>query len=273
MLASRFRKACATALPLLALALLAARPAAAETVLITGSSTGIGLEFAKQYAARGWTVIATHHYDKTPDSLAALQKEHPKNVRVEVLDVTKVEQIAALKSKLKGEPIDVLLNNAGLIRTEPLIPREGNRNQKLGTLDYKLGASFMDVNVFGPLRVIEGLADNVKASKLKKMVTISSAAGTVSGPVPQAGDHYWYRSSKSALNSVMKLVAADMKPSGVTVVFFHPGGVAVESFAGQNVPGLQPPAVIIPKLMKVIDEVTIADTGRFLTNEGKDQPW
>jgi NAD(P)-dependent dehydrogenase (short-subunit alcohol dehydrogenase family) len=247
--------------------------AIAETVLITGSSTGIGLEFAKQYAGRGWTVYATHHFTQTPDSLAQLQKQHPDRVRIELLDVTKAEHLSALKRKLGAAPIDVLLNNAGLIRTEPLIPREGNRNQKLHTLDYDLGAAFMDINVFGPLRVIETFAENVKASATKKMVTISSAAGSVSGPVAAAGDHYWYRSSKAALNSVMKLVAADMKAAGVTVVFFHPGGVAVESFAGQNVPGLQPPEVVIPKLMKVIDEVTIADTGRFLSNEGKDQPW
>jgi NAD(P)-dependent dehydrogenase (short-subunit alcohol dehydrogenase family) len=245
----------------------------AETVLITGSSTGIGLEFARQYAARGWTVYATHHYAQTPDSLVQLQKQHPDKVRIELLDVTKPEHLAALKRKLGAAPIDVLLNNAGLIRTEPLIPREGNRNQKLFTLDYGLGASFMDVNVFGPLRVIETFADNVKASPTRKMVTISSAAGAVTGAVAAAGDHYWYRSSKAALNSVMKLVAADMKAAGVTVVFFHPGGVAVESFAGQNVPGLQPPEVVIPKLMKVIDQVTIADTGRFLNNEGGDQPW
>lgn len=245
----------------------------AETVLITGSSTGIGLEFAKQYAARGWTVYATHHYAQTPDSLVQLQKQHPDKVRIELLDVTRAEHLTALKNKLGAAPIDVLLNNAGLIRTEPLIPREGNRNQKLSTLDYGLGAAFMDVNVFGPLRVIETFADNVKASSARKMVTISSAAGAVSGPVAASGDHYWYRSSKAALNSVMKLVAADMKASGVTVVFFHPGGVAVESFAGQNVPGLQPPSEVIPKLMKVIDEVTIADTGRFLSNEGRDQPW
>lgn len=247
--------------------------AQAETVLITGSATGIGLEFAKQYAARGWTVYATHHNAQTPDSLAQLQKQYPDKVRIEVLDVTKADHMTALKNKLAGAPIDVLLNNAGLIRTDPLIPRDGNKNQKLNTLDYNLGAAFMDVNVFGPLRVIETFADNVKASPTKKMITISSAAGSVTGPTPAAGDHYWYRSSKAALNSVMKLVAADMKPAGVTVVFFHPGGVAVESFAGQDVPGLQAPSVIIPKLMKVIDEVTLADTGRFLGNEGKDQRW
>jgi len=222
---------------------------------------------------RGWTVIATHRSDARPAALAALQDRFPAIVRVESLDVTNCEKLSAVRKVLEGVPIDVLLNNAAVIRTEPLIPRDGNRNQKLGTLDYRLGMTFMDANVLGPLRVVEALADNVKASRQKKIVTMSSAAGMVSGPLPASGDHYWYRSSKAALNSVMKLVAADLRSSGVTVVFLHPGGVAVESFAGQDVPGLQAPAVVIPKLMKVIDGLSIEDTGRFLTNDGNDQPW
>jgi NAD(P)-dependent dehydrogenase (short-subunit alcohol dehydrogenase family) len=247
-------------------------PVRAETVLITGASTGIGLEFAKQYAARGWTVYATHHYAQTPESLVALQKQYPQTVKAELLDVTKADHIAALKTKLAGAPIDILLNNAGLIRTAQLRDRDGNRNQVLGTLDYQLGAQFMDVNVFGPLRVIEGFLDNVKASKQKKLITISSAAGMVS-VLPASADHYWYRSSKAALNSAMRLVSLQVKSDGVIVNFFHPGGVAVESFAGQNIAGLAPPAEAIGKMIKTIDGLTMADTGRFLTNEGKDQPW
>lgn len=257
---------------LLAMGIAGVAPVQAETVLITGSSTGIGLEFAKQYAARGWTVYATHHYAQAPESLTALQKQYPQAVKIELLDVTKVEHITALKAKLAGAPIDILLNNAGLIRTAQLRDREGNRNQILGTLDYQLGSQFMDVNVFGPLRVIEGLLDNVKASKQKKLITISSAAGMVS-VLPNSADHYWYRSSKAALNSAMRLVSLQVKPDGVIVAFFHPGGVAVESFAGQNIPGLAPPSEAIGKMVKTIDGLTIADTGRFLTNEGRDQPW
>src|SRR5262245_53447564 len=86
--------------------------AQAETVLITGSNQGIGLALAKGYAAKGWTVIATHRRDTTPDTLAELQKKYPGKVRPEKMDVTSDEQIKALATKMKGEPIDVLLNNA-----------------------------------------------------------------------------------------------------------------------------------------------------------------
>ena len=264
---------------LLAIALnSAALPAAAETVLITGANQGIGLEFAKEYAARGWTVIATHRRTSTPEELADLAAKYPKNVRIERLDVTDNAQIEALGAKLKGVPIDVLLSNAGLVRTDPIDKPGGNTNQMFGTLDYKLLDDFIHTNVAGPLKLCETFSGNVRASKQKKIVAISSAAGSVSvppfmpngSPVP---DHYWYRITKAGLNSAMRLVSAQLKPEGITVVMFHPGGVQVESFGNAKLPGFVPPAEAIGKMIKTIDGLTIKDTGRFMDNDGKDHPW
>jgi NAD(P)-dependent dehydrogenase (short-subunit alcohol dehydrogenase family) len=254
-----------------------AAPAHAETVLITGANQGIGLEFARQYAARGWTVIATHRRDKTPDELAKLAAKHPK-VRVERMDVSDHQQIEALGAKLKGMPIDVLLNNAGIIRTDPLDKPNNNANQKFGTLDYKLLDEFIHVNVAGPLKIAEVFAGNVKASKQKKIVAISSKAGMVSQPpfMPSGSptpDHYWYRISKTALNSAMRLLSSQFQTDGVTVVMFHPGGVQVESFGNFKLPGAVSPQEAIGKMIKTIDTVTIKDTGRFLENDGRDHPW
>ena len=114
----------------------AAGNAAADTVLITGANQGIGLEFAKEYAARGWTVIATHRRTSTPEELAKLAAKYPK-VRIERMDVTDPAQIAALGAKLKGVPIDILLSNAGLVRTDPVNKPGGNTNQMFGTLDLQ----------------------------------------------------------------------------------------------------------------------------------------
>jgi NAD(P)-dependent dehydrogenase (short-subunit alcohol dehydrogenase family) len=264
---------------LLLTTLLSALPmmAPAETVLITGANQGIGLEFAKEYAARGWTVIATHRRTSTPDELATLAAKYPK-VHIERMDVTDAAQIEALGAKLKGVPIDVLLSNAGLVRTDPVDKPGGNTNQMFGTLDYKLLDEFIHTNVGGPLKICETFIDNVRASKQKKIVAISSAAASVSvppfmpngSPVP---DHYWYRISKAALNSAMRLVSAQFKDQGVTVVMFHPGGVQVESFGNVKLPGFVPPEEAIGKMIKTIDGLTIKDTGRFLDNDGKDHPW
>jgi NAD(P)-dependent dehydrogenase (short-subunit alcohol dehydrogenase family) len=251
--------------------------ALADTVLITGANQGIGLEFAKQYAARGWTVIATHRRATTPDELAQLAAKYPK-VRVERLDVTDNAQIEALGAKLKGVPIDVLLSNAGLVRTDPIDKPGGNTNQMFGTLDYKLLDEFIHTNVAGPLKIAETFSGNVEASRQKKIIAISSAAASVSvppfmpngSPVP---DHYWYRISKAALNSAMRLVSAQLKDAGVTVVMFHPGGVQVESFGNVKLPGFVPPEEAIGKMIKTIDGLTLKDTGRFMDNDGKDHPW
>jgi len=236
--------------------------AAADTVLITGANQGIGLEFAKEYAARGWTVIATHRRETPPEELTKLAAQYPK-VRVERMDVTDPGQIAALGAKLKGVPIDVLLSNAGLVRTDPVNKPGGNTNQMFGTLDYKL---------------LDDFIHTVKASHQKKIIAISSAAGSVSvppfmpngSPVP---DHYWYRISKAALNSAMRLLSAQFKDEGVIVVMFHPGGVQVESFGNEKLPGFVPPAEAIGKMIKTIDGLTIKDSGRFMDNDGKDHPW
>ncbi len=249
----------------------------ADTVLITGANQGIGLEFAKEYAAKGWTVIATHRRTTTPDELAQLAAKYPK-VRVERMDVTDAAQIEALGAKLKGMPIDVLLSNAGLVRTDPIDKPGGNTNQMFGTLDYKLLDDFIHTNVAGTLKISETFIENVKASRQKKIVAISSAAASVSvppfmpngSPVP---DHYWYRISKAALNSAMRLLSAQFKDAGVTVVMFHPGGVQVESFGNVKLPGFVPPEEAVGKMIKTIDGLTIKDTGRFLDNDGKDHPW
>jgi NAD(P)-dependent dehydrogenase (short-subunit alcohol dehydrogenase family) len=267
----RFVSNLSAALGLAALLSALASNAHAETVLITGANQGIGLEFARQYAARGWTVVATHRRTSPPEELVKLQKQYPK-VRIERMDVTDHAQIDALAAKMKGEPIDILINNAALKRTAPITDRQGNANQLLGTLDYKLFDDFMHTNVAGPLRIAEVFGPHVKASQLKKFITISSAAGSVS-VLPRSGDNYWYRISKAAVNQAMRLVSVDFQKDGVIVAFFHPGGVRTESFKNLNLQGLEETDVAVTKLVKTIDGLTMKDTGRFLAPDGKDQAW
>jgi NAD(P)-dependent dehydrogenase (short-subunit alcohol dehydrogenase family) len=251
--------------------------AAVETVLITGASQGIGLEFARQYAARGAGVIATHRRTSTPAGLALLAEKHP-HVRIERLDVTDARQIEALGARLAGVPIDILVHNAGLVRTDPLDKPGGNANQLFGSLDYPLLDDFIHTNVAGPLKITETLIGNIRASRQKKVVAISSAAGSVSVPpfMPNGAplpDHYWYRISKAALNSAMRLLAAQFEADGITVVMFHPGGVQVESFGTLEIPGLQSPQEAIGNMIRTIDRLSSKDSGRFLDNDGTDHAW
>jgi NAD(P)-dependent dehydrogenase (short-subunit alcohol dehydrogenase family) len=251
--------------------------AAVETVLITGASQGIGLEFARQYAARGASVIATHRRPSTPAGLAMLAEKHP-HVRIERMDVTDARQIEALGARLAGVPIDILVHNAGYVRTDPLDKPGGNANQLFGTLDYALLDDFVHTNVAGPLKITETFIDNVRAGRQKRIVAISSAAGSVSVPpfMPNGSpipDHYWYRITKAALNSAMRLMSAQLEVEGITVVMFHPGGVQVESFGSMKIPGLLSPQEAIGNMIRTIDGLTIKDSGRFLDNDGTDHAW
>ena len=245
--------------------------AGAGTVLITGSNSGIGLEFAKQYSVRGWNVIATHRRDSIPATLRELSGRYP-TVRVEHMDVTSKKDIDTLAKKLDGTPIDVLINNAGAVLLGDYDDPKSGAAQQFGTLDYSQFDVFMHTNVLGPVMIVEAFLDNIKAGKLKKIVNISSAAGSITMPVRYPG-MYWYKSSKTALNMVTKNLAFDLKKEGIIVVMFHPGGVRVEKLKNANFPGMIEPSESISGMIKVIDGLTMDDSGKFLTHTGETQPF
>jgi NAD(P)-dependent dehydrogenase (short-subunit alcohol dehydrogenase family) len=202
------------------LAAVFAAPSAADTVLITGANSGLGLELVKQYAAKGWTVIATHRRDGVPDTLTAVMAEHAK-VRVERMDVSSIDEVRALAAKLAGTPIDVLINNAGIYSDRAACADEACRGvdstQSFGMLDYELFDEIMAVNVRGPLLVSEAFIEHVRASRQKKLVSISSTNGSLTFTLGGSGA-IAYRASKAALNRAMQLVAVHEKDAGVTVL-------------------------------------------------------
>jgi len=257
---------------LLILSLLASADVAlADTVMITGANSGIGLEFTRQYAAQGWTVIATHRRDQIPDTLKELADKYS-NLRVERMDVTDQQQIEALAEKLKGTPIDVLINNAGIATIGEFKGIGVDENQTLGTLNYDQFDLFIRTNVRGPIMISEAFLDNVKASKQKKIIAISSASGMVSATPPRGG-MYWYGVSKAALNKLMVTLSADVREAGVIVAMFHPGAVRVEKFSELDWPGMEESPEAIGKMMSTIEGLTLEDSGKFLRNTGEVNPW
>jgi NAD(P)-dependent dehydrogenase (short-subunit alcohol dehydrogenase family) len=253
-------------------------PAQGQTVLITGANSGIGLEFAKQYAAKGWTVIATHRRSEIPNTLAELTQEFP-NVRVEMLDVTRVDQARALAGRLDGTPIDVLINNAGVYNDRSRCgPDDGCAGdwttQSFGNLDYDLLDTVMAVNIKGPLIVSEALYDNVKASRLKKIVAISSSNGTLTGEEDPRPGAIFYRMSKAALNREMQIVAASARPDGVTVIMLNPGPTLTEhqEYLRGN-PIMLEVSFTVENMIDTIHEVGIEQTGSFLRYDGEPEAW
>ena len=248
----------------------------ADTVLITGANSGLGLELTKQYAAKGWTVIATHRRSEIPESLAAVVAEHP-NVRVERMDVASIEEVKALAAKLEGVPIDVLINNAGIYSDRSVCQgdeacRGEGGTQSFGNMDYELFDTIMAVNVRGPLVVSENFIANVRASAQKKIVAISSTNGSVSQPLGGSGA-ISYRASKAALNRAFQLVAVHEKSEGVIVLLLHPGAVLTERQANLNFPGMIEMEPSVTGMIDVIAKATLADTGRFIQYDGTPAPW
>jgi NAD(P)-dependent dehydrogenase (short-subunit alcohol dehydrogenase family) len=222
------------------------------TVLITGAGRGLGLEFAKQYAADGWQVIACV---RNPDKADALKKVKG-DVAIERLDVVDEADIKALAARLAGRNIDLLINNAGIYG-----PRNGHN-------DTKSWLEVFQVNTIAPYRVAEALAPLVAKSKQKTIVNITSQMGSVGST--SSADSPIYRSSKAALNMVMKGLSHALKGQGVTVVLFHPGWVKTD-MGGKGAPLEAPDS--IGGMRKVIGKLTAADSGKFFNYDGKPLPW
>lgn len=250
-------------------------PAKADTVLITGSNSGIGLEFAQRYAGKGYNVIATHRRDTVPDTLKELSSKY-KNVRIERVDISNLGQIDALAEKLKDVPIDILINNAAMLSAGAFDDPEAFSKQVVGNLDYELFDAYMATNARGSIKMSEAFLPNIKAGNQKKIIVISSDAARMSVPDERPG-FYWYHASKVALNMVMKLIARDLKKDGIIVVIFHPGFVRTDrSMPKQKIPKMAFMIDLeesVPGMMEVIDYITLEDSGSFLKWTGEHEAW
>lgn len=227
------------------------------TVLITGANRGLGLEFAKQYAADGWQVIACCREPKSAKKLNTLATMHPNNIIVYALDVANFIQIDAVAAQLKGKKIDVLLNNAGIY------PESGSDG-----MNYDNWAQAFKVNTMAPYKMVEAFVKNIAASELKKIVVLSSKMGSMSDNT--SGGSYLYRTSKAAANMVMKSLSLDLKSQGIACGILHPGWVQTD-MGGPN--GLINTQQSVSGLRQVIAELSLNNCGRFIAYDGKEIAW
>lgn len=223
------------------------------TILITGAARGLGLEFARQFAADGWRVHACARGGARRDYGAV-----PGDIVAHDLDVRDATQIAALKRDLAGEPIDILLNNAGI-----LIPED---RPVAAVSDAEWLDSF-HVNSIAPLRIADALTPDVAASGRKLMVFLTSRMGSISRMA--AGGHP-YRMSKAALNSGVRCLALDPERRGITMLLIHPGWVRTDMGTPSADIDIK---TSIDGVRRVIDHATPADNGRFLNYDGTELPW
>jgi len=234
------------------------------TVLVTGSSRGLGLEFARRYAADGWNVIATCREPAAAESLQALAQAH-RQVAVERLDVTSDSQVDDLARRYAGQPIDVLLNNAGVY---------GNlARQALGALDFTEALRVFDINALGALRVAQAFLDNVGKSGQKKIVSLGGGLGAQSIG-SQFGGHYFMKMSKAAHLIAMGTLQTEVRERGILVVMISPGRVDTQlmrdsGWTGPSLSAADSAAFVVARIA-VLDE---AARGRLVTFDGQVIPW
>lgn len=232
-----------------------------QTVLITGSNRGLGLEWVEQLAEAGWRVYATCRHPDKADALNLIAASFPRNVTVHRLDVTDAAQIAALAQELEGRPLDMLLNNAGVYF-------EKYTDEHLGNIDYANWEETFRVNTLGAVRMGEAFADHLAAGEKKLLVAISSHMGSIDD-IGVPGD-YAYRSSKAALNAAMTGLTHELKPRGIDVLMLHPGWVQTR-MGGPGAPLTTYESV--QGMRRVIENLSPGDSGHFLRYDGSSIPW
>lgn len=229
------------------------------TVLITGANRGLGLEFCRQYAEQGWHVIACA---RNPDDAFDLNNLiiHHANIQVETLDVEKFKQIDALSQKLSGLTIDVLINNAGIYAD--------NKNNGFGHFDYQAWTESLLINTEAPAKMAEAFLPHIKKSDKKLIVAISSLMGSMADN--DSGGSVFYRSSKAALNAVMKCLAIELKNQSVGVLIFHPGWVKTD-MGGPN--ALINADQSVTGMRTLIENFSLDQSGSFIKYDGTPMPW
>lgn len=233
-------------------------PGPGHTVLITGANRGIGLEFVRQYSELGWRVIATTRDPAAATELNAFARDH-RNVVVEKLDLLDHAGIDALAKKYAGQPIDVLINNAGLMQGP-------DKGQMVGSIDYGEFDRFYRTNAMGPLKVSEAFYPNVKAGERKVMAALTTGKGARGIPVP---GFTLYKTSKAALDAIQQEIALRWKNQGIKVVTLNPGRVLTHGepagpgqktvSAGDSIRGM----------IGVIDKLTMDQSGQTIQWDGE----
>jgi NAD(P)-dependent dehydrogenase (short-subunit alcohol dehydrogenase family) len=233
----------------------------APTVLITGSNRGIGLEIARVYAERDWHVIATARRPDAADDLITMRAIHPR-VQIVQLDVTDHARIDEVAAELAGRPIDILINNAAI--------SGGHENAKFGEMNFDVYLEVHNVNVVGPTKMAEAFLPHIEASKQKKIINISSGQGSIE---KTWGCCTFYRTSKAALNMMMKNLSIELKKKGITVGLISPGFVKTGFTPDLDLPMMITPEESAAKVVAVIDAYDLEDTGTFLGKDGQVWPW
>ncbi|MBG09834.1 MAG: short-chain dehydrogenase [Gammaproteobacteria bacterium] len=228
------------------------------TVLITGTNRGLGLEFVKRFSQQGYNVIATSRDNNQAPELQALAEANT-SLRLMNLDVSDEQSMASFASALGDTAIDVLVNNAGVY---------GPRNANFGNVASGDWEAVLKTNAISPMLLTQLIIGNLRLGNAKKLVYVTSKMGSIDDN--RGGGSYIYRSSKTALNSVVRSLSVDLKEEGFSVAVLHPGWVRTD-MGGPN--GLIDVTTSVSGMMEVIQDLSLDGSGQFFNYDGSIIPW
>ncbi len=231
-----------------------------SAVLVTGSNRGLGLEWIRQYTAEGWRVYATCRHPSEAQELIALA-DREKWLSIHRLDVTKPDEINALSVELREEPIDLLINNAGVYLEKYM--EVGLRRIRYEDWEY-----FFRVNTLGAVRVTEAFQEHIARSEKRLVVVISTHMASIADIATPGA--YYYRSTKAALNTVMEGLTHELRLKDIGVLILHPGWVRTRM--GGEGTSLMPPESV-QGMRSLIKKFTLEDSGLFFRYDGVTMPW
>ena len=228
------------------------------SILITGTNRGIGLEFVKHYLKNNEKVIATCRNRNSAKDLLELENT-TSNLSLVELDVSKPNSIDEFTSKIANQPIDTFINNAGVF---------GPRNIEFGNFNAKEWLDVFNINTIAPLLITQKVLKNLRLGKNKKLAFISSKVGSIEDNT--GGGMYIYRTSKTALNQVIKSLSIDLKEENFIAVALHPGWVQTD-MGGPN--ALIDTKTSVKGMAEVIDNLASKNSGKFYNYDGSPIPW
>ena len=229
-----------------------------KTIIVTGANRGIGLELVKQYCNRNYQVIGTYRDETTSGELISMSRNLD-NLKVYSLDVSSDQSLKDFSSKLGETPVDIFINNAGVY---------GPRDSSFNNVDEKKWIPVFQTNAIAPLLLTQLIIDNLRNGSQKKLIYITSKMGSIDDN--KSGGAYIYRSSKTALNSVVKSISVDLAKDDMKVVLLHPGWVRTD-MGGPN--GLIDTTASVSGMTEVIDSLSQSDSGCFFNYDGSKIPW
>ena len=228
------------------------------TILVTGANRGLGIEFVEQYLNVGNEVIATYRNENSSIDLIEMGNERS-NLKLLQLDVSSKKSLNSFAKNLGNSPIDIFINNAGVY---------GPRNNSFGNVDEENWIPAIKINAIAPMLLTQLIIKNIRSGADKKLIYITSKMGSIDDN--KGGGAYVYRSSKTALNSVVKSLSVDLENEGITVTLIHPGWVKTD-MGGPNAHIDKDTSV--RGMIEVISNLDISSTGNFYNYDGSIIPW